>query len=340
MSGSQSTNNDSLNFEKQQAAEADAKEAARQQRLTQGKSAIDAIFNGQPVMGTRQKTFDWSSFKPPQAGLDASGNPISGNAPSGYTAVYVPKASTPSTSKPGSGMMVTPRNTQDVSGRGAYTGYMPAASSAAGGGSEWALKDANGKIYRPGDSLTYSETYDTGQKTGGFDDAFYNKYKQQYLDYYLPDEAKQYAEAKRNANFNLARAGLLDSSAAGSKAADLSYQDTLAQATIQNQANQAVGDLQNQIAGEKQSLINQLYSTEDPTLTANLAQSAANADQLKSPTLTPVVAFFDPALTAAGSAAASYLNPNQPYVSPFTSAGGSTVANASGTGSSKLYKSS
>ena len=38
----------------------------------------------------------------------------------------------------------------------------------------WALKDASGKIYKTGDPLSYDTQYDTGQKTGGFDDAFYN----------------------------------------------------------------------------------------------------------------------------------------------------------------------
>jgi hypothetical protein len=77
--------------------------------------------------------------------------------------------------------------------------------------------------------------------------------------------------------------------------------------------------LQSSVQGQKQDLINQLYATEDPTLTANLAQSAANATKLATPTLTPAAALFTPALTAAGAAASSYLSPYSAYTgTPYT----------------------
>ena len=96
MSGSQPTNNAAVDFEKQQAAEADAKEAQRQQRLTQGQQAIDQIFNGSPVMGP--KSFNWSTFSPPSLSPAAVAAQYSGgaaptadpgNVPAGYTAVQV-----------------------------------------------------------------------------------------------------------------------------------------------------------------------------------------------------------------------------------------------------------
>ncbi len=46
MAGSAPTNTAAVDFEKQQAAEADAKEAARQASLQQGQTLIDQIFNG------------------------------------------------------------------------------------------------------------------------------------------------------------------------------------------------------------------------------------------------------------------------------------------------------
>ena len=130
----------------------------------------------------------------------------------------------------------------------------------------WALKDANGKIYYSGDPLTVTSQYDTGQNTGGFDDAFYNKYRQKVLDYYNPQEAKQYAEAQRDTTYALNDRGLLASSAAADAAGQLGYQDALAKADIVSNANTQTGTLQDQIQSNKEALISQLYATEDPTL--------------------------------------------------------------------------
>ena len=91
MSGSAPSNSQAVDFERQQAAQAQQKEADRQARLQQGQQAIDAIFNGQPVMGSRATNYDWSTFKP-GGGLDPStGQPIAASGvPSGFTAVRVP----------------------------------------------------------------------------------------------------------------------------------------------------------------------------------------------------------------------------------------------------------
>lgn len=331
MSGSAPTNSQAVQFEQQQAWEAQNKEAERQQRLKEGQAAIDAIFGGQPVMGTRTANYDWSTFQPP-------GTQGAGNAPSGYTAVQVPR--------PGGGAAADPYAASYgtatggfTGGRGANEGYItPGPGGGAGGGQTWALRDASGKIYRPGDPLSYQQSYDTGQKTGGFDDAFYNAYKQKYLDYYQPDEQRQYDVAKRTALYNAARAGTVDSSAFGDVQGNLAYNDALARAQIASNANTATGQLRDQIQGNKQALINQLYATEDPTLTANLAESSAAASRLQNPMLTPAASFFSPAISALGSAA-QYFSPYGPAGAP--AAGGSatpqpTVASASA-GSGKVY---
>ena len=102
MTGSAPTNSQAVDFEKQQAAEADAKEAARQQRLTQGQTLIDQIFSGSPVMATTSTPFDWSKFKPttntamaaweaanPSAATAGMDTTTGANAPAGYKAVRV-----------------------------------------------------------------------------------------------------------------------------------------------------------------------------------------------------------------------------------------------------------
>ena len=309
MSGSTPTNNSAVDFEKQQAAEADAKEAARQTSLQQGQTLIDQIFNGSPVMGTKTNNFDWSTFNP-AADLSRAASTVGGtvgsNLPAGYTAVQVAAPSTGKAAAPS--YNVAPSYSTSV--RGQTTLNQPASPAGGGAGMTWALKGPDGKIYNQGDPLSYDTTYDTGQKAGGFDDNFYNSYRQKVLDYYNPDEAKQYSEAQRDLTYNLARAGTLQSSTAADKQGDLAYNDALQKANIVANANQQTGQLQNQIQANKESLINQLYATDDPTLTANLAESSAKASQLQDPTLTPAAALFTPALTSVGSALSYATNPN------------------------------
>jgi hypothetical protein len=294
MSGSQPTNNQAVQFEQQQAAEADAKDALRQQNLTQGQAAINALFDPQPVMETTTQNYDWSKFNP--------------TAARGYTP-YV-------AGQPAAGFGTT------YSDASLPTGYTATSATT--------VQGPDGKTYSKGQPISYTTQTPTGQTTGGFGDDFYNNYKNAYLNYYMPDEARQYSEAQRDLTYNLARAGTLNSSTAADKAGDLAYNDANARATIQANANNAVGQLQSSVQGQKQDLINQLYSTEDPTLTANLAQSAANATKLATPTLTPAAALFTPALTAAGAAASSYLSPYSAYTgTPYTGiATGPTPASA------------
>ena len=201
----------------------------------------------------------------------------------------------------------------------------------------WAIKGPDGKIYNQGDPLSYDTTYDTGQTTGGFDDAFYNNYRQKVLDYYQPDEQRQYDAAQRDLKYSLARAGTLQSSTAADKQGELAYNDALQKANIVANANTQEGNLKSQIQSNKQALINQLYTTEDPTLTANLAESSAQATRLQDPTLTPAAALFTPALSTVGSAVQGLLYPN-PGGSAFANNNTSSPvpASASGTGSGGL----
>ena len=287
MTGSAPTNSQAVDFEKQQAAEADAKEAQRQARLTQGQTAIDQIFNGAPI--TKPQAFDWSTFSP--SGYDPTSGTFTSGVPTGYTAAAI---------SPG----------------------------------KYGLKDTSGKLYTPGSALTVQTP--TGQTTGGFDDAFYNDYKQKVLDYYQPDEQRQYDAAQRDLRYGLARAGMLQSSVAADKQGELGYQDALQKANIVANANAQEGNLKSQIQSNKQSLINQLYSTEDPTLTANLAQSSAAASRLQDPTLTPAAALFTPALTAVGSAVSGLMYPGQAYNSPFNTAATSPTPRAANAASDKV----
>ena len=304
MSGSQPTNNSAVQFEQEQAAEADQKEAERQARLTQGQQAIDQIFNGSPVMQNTTSNFDWSTFKPTT------------NAAMALWESQNPTA-------PTAGMST-------VTGANAPAGY-----TAVQKGGTWGLQDSSGKFTAQGTPLSVTTSTPTGATTGGFDDAFYNDYKQKVLDYYQPDEQRQYDAAQRDLTYSLARAGTLQSSTAADKQGELAYNDALQKANIVANANTQEGNLKSQIQSNKQSLINQLYSTEDPTLTANLAESSANATRLQDPTLTPAAALFTPALTTVGSAVQGLLYPTGQGTSAFANTG-PVPTSATGGGSGKL----
>lgn len=329
MAGSAPTNSSAVDFEKQQAAEADAKEAKRQADLTAGQAAIDKIFTPQPVMGTTTSNFDWSGFKQPNAPANLTPYAASlqkpTGVPAGYTAVQIP--GTPTTAKGGG---ATPQPTSYEQSGGGRNQYAPdtipvygasgsGASSAAP--SAWGLQDASGKIYKPGDPLSITSQYDTGKTTGGFGDDFYNAYNQKVLDYYQPAEQKQYEEAQRGDLYNFARAGTLQSSAYADQEGQRGYEDSINKANIIANANAQTGQLRDQIQANKSSLINQLYATEDPTLAANMAQSSAKASQLQDPILTPMANLFTPAVAGVSGA---INNLNNPYSVPANPYGGNT----------------
>ena len=263
MSGSTPTNTSAVDFEKQQAAQADAKEAQRQADLQSGISAINAIYDPQPVMKTTQTPFDWSTFQGPGAGFVPNGAggymsaPASG-VPAGYTAVQVPgKASTSATQNMtawgvpfgGAATTAAPATDSGSAYHGQYETISPKSTAAAGATSAptWGLQDSSGKVYNPGDPLSISSQTPTGQTTGGFGDPYYNAYKQKILDYYQPDEQRQYDEAQRNLQYSLARAGTLQSSVAADKQGELAYQDAINKAQIVSNANDQTGQLRDTI---------------------------------------------------------------------------------------------
>ena len=220
-------------------------------------------------------------------------------APAGYTPVQIPTTGTDTPAVPGRGVngdaVVQCRaELQHVGERADHS--QPAASAsgrAGGGGDTWGIKDASGKIYNPGDALSIDSTYDTGTKSGGFDDAFYNRYKQSVLDYYMPQVDKQYKDAKDQATYGLARSGNIRSSAANTLTADLSRQNDINQAGVRNQADTAAGDLRSQVNTEEQKAISQLYATEDPEVAAQQSLASVRDICLQQPQMSPLSALFN-----------------------------------------------
>lgn len=170
-------------------------------------------------------------------------------------------------------------------------------------------------------------SYDTGKTTGGIGDPFYNKFKQGILDYYQPQVAEKYGEAKNETNFRLANAGTLNSTAAIMNLADLVKQNELRTAEVRSKADTAAADLKSRVAAERAKAENQLYATENPDVAANQALAGIRNITAEKPDNTPLGDIFNIAAIGGanylkGGSDAYYRNK---YV-PGASAGGRVVA--------------
>ena len=132
--------------------------------------------------------------------------------------------------------------------------------------------------------------------------AFFDRYRGAITDYYRPQIQGQYADAKRNTTFQLADAGTLRSTAAADVTADLAKQNDANMLAMNAKADSALGDLRNQIASNKDTAINQLYSTEDPSMAANSALNSIANIQLAKPDLSPLAGLFSTAAIGGANA--------------------------------------
>ena len=141
-----------------------------------------------------------------------------------------------------------------------------------------------------------------------FNQPFYDKYTQAILTYQMPQLQDQYTQAQNKLTYDLARAGTLNSTAAGYSQGLLSKQNLQEQASISASADQQTAALRNQILNEKQTAMNQLYSTEDPTVAANTAASMVAQNQITQPNLNPLGAIFTPLAVGGAGALQSSIN--------------------------------
>ena len=313
MGGKSKPDNSAVVQEQQQEAAAEAaKEAARQQRIQTGLASIKAAFHGSPTYTTQ--AFDWSKFKPTTNTAEQqyeSSNPsfaasphadlyTDPSLPAGYTIKKVPGSAL--TGATGSKSAAAPSSYVDTNNTAPQ--YRTAAApsrdmsvTAAGASPSgktadtWQVVGPDGTVHNPGDKFDV-QTPDGGT-TGGFDDAFYNKYKQSVLDYYMPQVDKQYSDAKKQATYGLARSGNLLSSAANTLTADLATQNDVNTAGVRNQADTAAGDLRSQVNTEEQKATSQLYATEDPEVASQQSLAAVRDISLQQPQMSPLSALFN-----------------------------------------------
>ena len=143
---------------------------------------------------------------------------------------------------------------------------------------------------------------------GGFDQAFYDKYKNAELANAQQQLDAQYDKGVLKNRYDLARAGLSRSSAANTAKADLAAQKSFQETGFQTAADQNVANLKSGIQGQQQSAYNQLYGTEDPALAANVATSSVKQSMAATPNLQPLGELFKPLVIGSISAGQSLLD--------------------------------
>ena len=312
MGGKKSDNGEMVRMQKEQATEARQKETDRQARIDKGLASIKAAFQGSPVMATKTGSYDWSGFG---NAAKTAGGAVSG-LPAGYTYVNTGDGGTAVVpTSTANTWNATHDHTMQVSNAAQPSGG--GGTSKTGGGTggtvntaKWAVKGPDGKIYQPGEVIPTSESYATGETTGGFDDEFYDKFKQSILDYYMPQVEDQYGKAKDQTTYGLARAGTLQSSAATDEAARLAKENDLNRANVVSQADTGAAGLRQRVAQEQAKAESTLYATEDPDVATNQALAAVKDVSVAQPELSPLGQIFQTALIGGANAYTGARNQN------------------------------
>jgi hypothetical protein len=141
----------------------------------------------------------------------------------------------------------------------------------------------------------------------GFNDNYYGKKSQDYLGYYQPQVEHQYNQAKDDTLYQLARQGLVNSSAGSKVYGDLATDYGNQQQAIQSGANNYAQQARSAVEQQRNALINQVTATANPQAAANSATNAVGSLQMIQPSggYSPLSGLFN---TFAGAAASGLQN--------------------------------
>lgn len=134
---------------------------------------------------------------------------------------------------------------------------------------------ANGKVdemIRNGQLFTGVEN--TG---GGFNQAYYDKIRQGYVDYAMPQLQNSFSRAKDSMVYALDRSGLLGSSASIDKNAELSREYDQNSIDIQNKGFDIANNARRNVEDARSAIVSQLNATGDNQAAANAAMRQAQA---------------------------------------------------------------
>jgi hypothetical protein len=151
---------------------------------------------------------------------------------------------------------------------------------------------------------TRTENVFTGRRAGGFDDNYYNEYNEGVKEPLMEQVSKQYIDAKKKSEYDLARAGTSKSSAGNEVMADLAAQKENQETDVRKTADSATGALRTRVADEEAKLRNQLYATEN--LDSDQVLSRVKNIALDTPAVSPLGDVFKTALIGGANALTGY----------------------------------
>jgi hypothetical protein len=285
-------NNQMVEFEREQAAEARRKEDERKGRLETGRTQIDRIFGGDPIMETKKKKFDLTNLTP------QTGTP--------FALESIPSSEYNTTHK-GKYKVADSDYTYEPFTAGGYTGgdayalYNPGGGFAKAGRWGDIANELQGKEY---DAMAPSGKYKEGTEPFGKD--FYDTYRNAYTSFQNKQAERQYLDAERERQFGFARAGTIGSTPFATTKGKLDTNFLEAGAEIASRGEQAVTDKQKEIEGQKTTALNQLIQTEDPERAAAQALGMVNQQQLSKPPEMLLGDLFKPLVIGAGGAYNTY----------------------------------
>lgn len=112
---------------------------------------------------------------------------------------------------------------------------------------------------------------------GQFNDEYFNKTQNSYLDYANPQLEQQYGDAEKELTFALARSGNLDSSVRGEKAAELQKKYDLNKQQVADEALSYGTKARTSVEDARANLIGTLNASGDAEGAANSALARASA---------------------------------------------------------------
>lgn len=105
---------------------------------------------------------------------------------------------------------------------------------------------------------------------------FYDAFGQSIEDYQRPEVERQYEDAQEQNLFDLARRGLMQSTVAADRQAELAEDKALADAKVARDAAAQKANLRRRVADAQSTSLSYLNSTEDPTQATNRARTEVN----------------------------------------------------------------
>lgn len=154
-----------------------------------------------------------------------------------------------------------------------------------------------------------------------FDPKYYDKYKTDYQNYYMPELNKQHTDAVDKLTAAMADRGMLESTVGTSKFGDLAKENLDARTNITNEANDASKKLRGTVENAKTNMYNLNEASANPQ--AVNAQAVGQATALVAPpTYSPLGKVFADFLGGLSNFQGARTTAPKQYTTPFTSPSG------------------